>query len=152
MEKSLEMQLKIANNELKRLKRNSKDVMQIATYNSEKLEPYKIKAEAWDAFFKCNPQAVYDFINSARGDDFLLYYELFKDNSAMQLSIKEFLTMGSFMRGVLSVPNPVSVSRARRMVQEDFPNLKSEKASKARKKEEEEYLKEIREHKEVKVC
>ena len=56
------------------------------------------------------------------------------------------------MRGVLSIPNPYSVSRTRRMVQEDFPNLKSEKASKARKKEEEEYLKEIREHKEAKVC
>ena len=69
MEKSLEMQLKIANNELKRLKRNAKDIMQIATYNSEKLEPYKIKAEAWDAFFKCNPQAIYDFINNAKGDD-----------------------------------------------------------------------------------
>ena len=89
---------------------------------------------------------------STREDDFLLYYELLKDNSSMQLSIKDFLTMGSFMRGVLSIPNPFSVSRVRRIVQEDFPNLKSEKASKARKKEEEEYLKEIREHKETKVC
>lgn len=73
-----------------------------------------------------------------REDDYLLYAEVIRKYRPELLE----LSARTFLKGhnELNVPNIKSVERARRKVQEKYPDLASERAKKKRAKEEQTYV------------
>lgn len=73
-----------------------------------------------------------------REDDYLLYAELIKEYKPdlLNLSARTFLVGHS----ELNVPNIKSVERARRKVQERYPELATERAKKKRAEQEQAYI------------
>lgn len=77
-------------------------------------------------------------IPQTRDDDVLLYAEIVRafNPKALELTANTFL----FGHSYLNIPNMKSVERARRKVQEKYPDLASERAKKKRAKEEQAYI------------
>ena len=73
-----------------------------------------------------------------RNDDFLLYAEVIRayKPDLLDYSARAFL----YAHKTLNVPNIKSVERARRKVQERFPELASERAKKKRERERQVYI------------
>ena len=74
----------------------------------------------------------------ARGDDFILYAEVIRsyNPALLEMPTRAFL----YAHDTLKVPNIKSVERARRKLQEKFPELASEKAKRKRAKEQATYI------------
>lgn len=73
-----------------------------------------------------------------REDDFLLYAEVIRvyNPALLLISTKRFL----LSHNALKVPNIKSVERARRKIQEKFPELASERAKRKRAEEQASYI------------
>lgn len=82
-------------------------------------------------------------IEAARGDDYLLYYlvvrEYFKTNPS--LGDVERVPFAEVMRGhyYFGIPSYETVTRARRKIQANNPELKTERVARRRRKEEQRF-------------
>lgn len=83
------------------------------------------------------PQVKEALINNklTRGDDYILYLEVLKQYIDVDMSLNDVLKNHE----ILGIPPFESVTRARRKLQEIYPELRDEKKSKIRAKEEQEY-------------
>lgn len=81
---------------------------------------------------------ILEYCPQAREDDFILYAEVIRayNPALLNLSTKTFL----LSHNVLKVPNIKSVERARRKVQEKYPELATERAKRKRAEEQANYI------------
>ena len=81
---------------------------------------------------------ILEYCPQAREDDFVLYAEVIRsyNPALLKISTKDFL-LG---HNALKVPNIKSIERARRKIQEKYPELASERAKRKRAEEEASYI------------
>lgn len=83
------------------------------------------------------PQVKEALINNVktRGDNYILYLEVLKKYVDLNMSLNDVFKN----HALLGIPSLESITRARRKLQERYPELRDEKISKIRSKEEAEH-------------